>query len=177
MSSSLSLPFLRSLRKTEWRIFSVLDNSSKGEAKAVLATLVDWQQAFPRQCPKLGVEAFIAVGIRPFLIPILLNNFQERNMCVKWKGIYSQVKQLPGGGPQGGTIGILEFLAQSNDISNMVKPEDRHKFVDDLTALEIINLLCIQVTSYDLYSHVPSDIPIHNDWIKSENLESQKNLL
>ena len=76
-------------------------------------------------------------------------------MCVKWKGIYSQVKQLPGGEPQGGKFGFLELLAQSNDNSNMVKPEDRYKFVDDLTALEIINLLCIQVTSYDLYSHIP----------------------
>ena len=77
---------------------------------------------------------------------MLLNYFQNRNMCVKLKGIYSQIQQLPGGGPQGGTFGILEYLAQSNDNSNMVKPEDRFKFVDDLTALEIINLLCIQVT-------------------------------
>ena len=106
---------------------AALDNSSKGEAKAVLATLVDWQQAFPWQCPKLGVEAFIAVGIRPSLILMLLHYFQTQNMCVKWKGVYSQLKQLPGGGPQGGTFGILEHLAQTNDNSNMVKPENRFK--------------------------------------------------
>ena len=65
------------------RILTNLDNSSTGEAKDVLATLVDWKQAFPRQCPKLGVEAFIAVGIRPALIPMLINYFKNRNMKVK----------------------------------------------------------------------------------------------
>ena len=33
------------------------DNSSEGEATAVIATLYDWKEAFPRQCPKLGIEA------------------------------------------------------------------------------------------------------------------------
>ena len=41
------------------KILEAVDNNSKGESCAVLATLVDWKQAFPRQCPKLGVESFI----------------------------------------------------------------------------------------------------------------------
>ena len=41
------------------RILEALDRNAKGESCAVLATLVDWKQAFPRQCPKLGVESFI----------------------------------------------------------------------------------------------------------------------
>ena len=89
------------------RILTALDSSSKGEVKAVLALFVDWKQAFPRQCPKLGVQAFIAVGIRPSLIPMLLNYFQKRSMNVKWKGVYSTTRKLNGGGPQGGTFGIL----------------------------------------------------------------------
>ena len=35
------------------RILTDTDKSSKGEVNAVLATLVDWKEAFPRQCPKL----------------------------------------------------------------------------------------------------------------------------
>ena len=69
------------------RILTSLDNRSKGETKAVIATLIDWKQAFPRQCPKLGIEAFIEVGIRPSLIPMLVSYFQNRNMTVKWKGV------------------------------------------------------------------------------------------
>ena len=158
------------------RILTSLDNSSKGEAKAVIATLVDWKQAFPRQCPKLGIEAFIAVGIRPSLIPMLVNYFQNRNMTVKWKGIYSRIRKLNGGGPQGGTFGILEYLSQSNDNANNVNESDRFKFVDDLTILEIINLLTIEISSYDFYSHVPSDIPTHNNDIRRKHENAQENL-
>ena len=31
----------------------------------VIASLIDWKEAFPRQCPKLGVEAFINIGVKP----------------------------------------------------------------------------------------------------------------
>ena len=65
-------------------------------------------------------------------------------------------------------------MAQSNDNADMVSPEDRYKFVGDLTTLEIINLLLIAIFSYDLQAHVPSDIPVHNKYIKKENLISQK---
>ena len=59
------------------RVLISLDNSSNGEAKVVIAPLIDWKQAFPRQYPKLGMEAFIAAGIRPSLIPMLVNFFQN----------------------------------------------------------------------------------------------------
>ena len=41
------------------KVLSDTDNNSRGEVNAVLATLNDWKEAFPRQCPKLGVEAFM----------------------------------------------------------------------------------------------------------------------
>ena len=63
------------------------------------------------------------------------------------------------------TIGLLEYIRQSNDNANCVDQEDRFKFVDDLSVLEIVNLLT-----------VPNDIPTHNQYIPSENLQSQKHL-
>ena len=42
------------------RILVALDNNSKGEVKAVIATYVDWKQALPKLCPMLGIDAFIA---------------------------------------------------------------------------------------------------------------------
>ena len=57
------------------RILTALDRNSKSEAIAVLAQLIDWSTAFDRQCPKLGVESFIKNGVRPELIPILINYF------------------------------------------------------------------------------------------------------
>ena len=88
------------------RILAGLDGNSKRESCAVLATLVDWKQAFPRQCPKLGVESFIRNGVRPALIPVLISYFQGRRMKVKWHGEMSKERELKGGGPQGSTFGI-----------------------------------------------------------------------
>ena len=97
-------------------------------------------------------------------------------MKVKWHGHLSSVRDLNGGGPQGSTFGLWEYLSQSNDNAECVDVEDRFKFVDDLTVLEIINLLMTEISTYDINEHVPSDIPVHNNYIKKENLVSQKNL-
>ena len=94
------------------RILGALDNNSKGDTFAVLATLIDWNSAFSRQCPKLGIESFIQNGVRPALIPVLINYFQDREMSVKWHGVRSVPRRVHGGGPQGATLGILEYLSQ-----------------------------------------------------------------
>ena len=156
------------------RILGALDTNSKGDKCAVLATLVDWKQAFPRQCPKLGVESFIKNGVRPALIPVLVNYFQGRQMKVKWKGKLSKPRDLIGGGPQGSTFGIWEYLSQSNDNAQCIEEEDRFKFVDDLSFLEIISLLSVGMARYNIHALVPSDIPNHNQVIPSE--KSQKYL-
>ena len=97
------------------KIIQAVDNSSKSESVAVLSTLVDWKQAFPRQCPKLGIESFIQNGVRPSLIPVLMNYFQGRQMKVRWHGEMSEARELKGGGPQGSTFGLWEYLSQSNE--------------------------------------------------------------
>ena len=45
-------------------ILTALDNNSRGETFAVIASLIDWNNAFPRQCPKLGIESFIRNVVR-----------------------------------------------------------------------------------------------------------------
>ena len=97
-------------------------------------------------------------------------------MIVKWHQTYSTIRPLNGGGPQGATIGLLEYLSQSNHSADSVSPEDRLKFVDDLTILETVNLLTIGMTLVNLKSQVPNDIPIHNQFVPPQNLKSQENL-
>ena len=87
---------------------------------------------------------------------------QDRSMKVKRHGETSEVRQLNGGGPQGATFGIWEYLAQSNYSADCVEPDYRFKFVDDLTVLEKINLLIIGLASFNSRVSVPSDIPAHN---------------
>ena len=66
------------------QILTSLDTNDIKEVNAVIAQLIDWNQAFDRQCPKLGVNSFIENGVRKSLIPILINYFQDRRMTVKW---------------------------------------------------------------------------------------------
>ena len=155
------------------RILGSLDNNSKGDTFAVIANLVDWNNAFPRQCPKLGIESFIQNGVRPSLIPVLINYFQDRKMSVKWHGVQSAPRDIKGGGPQGATLGILEYLSQSNHSADCVDKNDRFKFIDDLSILEIVNLLTVGITSFNLKVQVPSDVPSHNQFIPAQNLKSQ----
>ena len=149
-------------------ILSDTDNSQKGEANAVIASLIDWKEALPRQCPKLGIQSFMKCGVRSSLIPVLVNYLQDRTMKVKWRGLTSSERKLNGGGPQGATFGIWEYLAQSNNSADCVDPEYRFKFVDDLTVLEKVNLLLVGLASFNCHSSVPSDLPIHNQFIPAE---------
>ena len=65
------------------RILTQLDRNKKDEVNAVIVQFVDWCQAFDRQCPLLGMEAFIRNGVRNSIIPALTNFFQQRRMKVK----------------------------------------------------------------------------------------------
>jgi hypothetical protein len=158
------------------RILSMLDNNSKGDVFAVVANLIDWNNAFPRQCPKLGIDSFIQNGVCPSLIPVLVNYFQERKMSVKWHGCRSDPRTINGGGPQGATIGLLEYLSQSNNSADCVVLEDRFKFVDDLSILEIVNLLTVGITSFNLKYSCPAVFPSHIQFIPPSNLKSQARL-
>ena len=97
-------------------------------------------------------------------------------MKVKWHNQLSSERELKGGGPQGGTLGIWEYLSQSNDNADSVKESERFKFVDDLSFLEIIHLLSAGLASYNLRHHVPSNIELHNQILDSSKLKTKQHL-
>ena len=156
------------------RILTAVDKNSQREAFAVIVTMVDWSQAFDRLSHKIGIQSFIENGVRSSLIPILVSFFQNRKMKVKWNKSTSNIHNLNGGGPQGGLIGILEYLSQTNKNTEFIDPEDKFKFIDDLSVLEIINLISLGLSSFNFKSQVASDIDInHNQFISQSNLKSQ----
>jgi hypothetical protein len=144
------------------KILTAVDNNSRKKTFAVVANMIDWNSAFVRQCPKLGIKSFQENGVRKSLIPLLISYFQDRFQSVKWRGIITPPKRINGGGPQGATLGILEYLSQTNNSADCVNSEERFKFVDDLTVLEIVNLLTIGLCSFNVKHQVPNDINQHN---------------
>ena len=78
-------------------------------------------------------------------------------MLVRYKGKQSGIKSLPGGGPQGTLLGLLLFIVlindagfegQINNVGDLITSkkimkavnEIHHKYVDDLSMAEAINL-------------------------------------
>ena len=150
-----------------------VDKNAVNEKFAYFCSLVDWRQAFDRQCPTMGVKAFVNNGVRNSLAPILVSYFQNRKMVVKWHGCESSTRDLVGGGPQGSLWGILEYLAQSNSNTDFVAENMKYKFIDDLSILEKINLLSIGLTSYNFKNHVASDLPVDKLFLPGQNLKTQ----
>ena len=156
------------------KILSALDKNSSNKNSAVLASIVDWDNAFPRVCPKLGIQSFIKNGVRPSVIPLLVNYFQNRKMSVKWHDCFSDPIQINGGGPQGATLGILVYLSLSNSCSEFLEADNKFRFIDDLTVLEVIDLLSLKVKKFDIENSVPNDIPTHNNVVEPKDLKTQE---
>ena len=155
------------------KILVSVDKNSQKEAFCAILHMVDWAQAFDRLSHKLGVQSFIDNGVRPALVPVLINFFQDRKMRVKWKGFTSSDRKLNGGGPQGGTLGIEEYLSQSNDNASFLKDDEKFKFIDDLSMIEIVNLISVGIASYNFKAHVASDIGVDSKYLPADNLQSQ----
>ena len=155
------------------QILTILDSNNDEEKYAVIASLVDWSKAFDRQNHKLGVDSFIRNGVRPTLIPLLVSYFQDRKMTVKWHGHTSSVRDLPGGGPQGCTFGLLEYKSSSNNNADHIPVDKRFKFVDDLSFLEKLNLILLGLSSYNFKNHVASDVGINQKFLPSSNFQTQ----
>ena len=154
-------------------ILTCVDKNTASEKFAVWCSLIDWKKAFDRQCPTLGVKSFVENGVRNSLIPLLINYFQDRYMIVKWHNLESTTRKLKGGGPQGALWGILEYLSQSNKNTDFIDPDKKFKFIDDLSILEIINIMSIGISSYNFKTHVASDIPENGYFIPNINLKTQ----
>ena len=60
------------------KILQLLDNNNN--CSAVIASLVDWANAFDRQDPTQAIEKFLKMGVRPSLVPILANYLSDRQM-------------------------------------------------------------------------------------------------
>ena len=87
----------------------------------------------------------------------------------------SEFFALIGGGPQGTLLGQLEYLVQSNDNADSVPPEDRFKYIDDLSLLQLVCLSGLLI-DYNVYQHVPSDIGIDDQYLPPESYPTQNTL-
>ena len=163
---------------TEHMIVSYIDRGLQlldkhTDRSAVIATSLDWSSAFDRQDPTLAILKFVKLGIRPSLIPLLASYLTDRRMKVKFNNEVSDFFTLIGGGPQGTLLGGIEYLAQSNDNADCVNPEDRYKYVDDLSLLQLV-LLAGLLIEYNFETHIPSDVAIDKKFLPPSSFKTQE---
>ena len=96
-------------------------------------------------------------------------------MTDKFKGSNSSVHSLPGVGPQGSLLGGIEYLVNSNDNAEFLDDDEKFKYVDDLSILELVclaGLLC----EYNFRFHVASDIGIDSYYLPPHSFNTQNSL-
>ena len=96
-------------------------------------------------------------------------------MKVKFNGEMSEFLSLVGGGGQGTLIGQIEYLVQSNDSADCVPPEDRFRYIDDLSLLQLVCLAGL-VTEYNFKQHVASDIGTSQLYLPADSYPTQHKL-
>ena len=138
-------------------------------------TSLDLSAAFERQDPTLAIKKFIQLGVRPSLILLLASYLTDRQMKVKFNGEMSEFMALIGGGPQGTLLGQLEYLVQSNDNADVVSPQDRFKYIDDLSLLQLVCLSGLFM-EYDFSQHVASDIGVDDLFLPPGSFQTQETL-
>ena len=80
------------------RVLALLDRPGMS---AVVIEAVDWMGAFERQDPTKTATKLIKMGLRPSIVPIILEFLEDRKMTVKYNTSTSKWHDLVGGSPQG----------------------------------------------------------------------------
>ena len=158
------------------KILTAVDKNNAQEKNAVILTMLDMSQAFERQSHYHGIKSFIANGVRPSLIPVLISFFENRVLVVKWKGIFSSPREVAGGSPQGLSGGILEFLSQTAHNLAFLPEDEAWKFADDSSFVEVVNLAAVGLASFNAKHQVPSDIATDQFFLPPENIKTQEHL-
>ena len=141
------------------RILKLLE-TKEGRA-AVISSQYDWSNAFDRQDPTKTIQKFISMGIRPSLIPILIDFLSNRSMKLKYNKEQAGPFNLVGGSPQGSFLGQMAYTSGCHDNTERINisEDDKYQYIDDLNLLELILLSDILI-QYDFLTHVASDVGI-----------------
>ena len=152
------------------RILKLLDQNP--DKSAIIALSLDWASAFDRQDPTIAIKKFLQMGVRESLVPLIANYLTDRKMTVKFNDAISEIQSLIGGGPQGTLLGGIMYLVESNDNADMVSNDDGFKFIDDLSLLAFLCLAGL-LTDYNIWQHIPSDIPVDEKYLPAETIAVQ----
>ena len=131
-------------------------NLDRPQPHAVLLACLDMSKAFNRMSHQQVIEDLFHMKVPGWLLLILISYLTDRKMMMKFRGILSTLRSLPGSSPQGTVLGVILFIIYFNGAA--LRPEIprpswpfftkkkndpasvRMKFVDDLSIAAKVNL-------------------------------------
>lgn len=108
------------------KIYSALDNG-----QIVTAVFLDLAKAFDTVDHGILLKKLEFAGIRGVALDLFKSYFNDRKQTVYVDGIYSDMKSITCGVPQGSVLGPLLFLIYINDIGALNLKSDPNIFADD----------------------------------------------
>ena len=131
-------------------------NLDRPEPHAVLLACVDMSKAFNRMSHQQVIEDLFHMKVPGWLLLILISYLTDRKMSMKFRGVLSALRSMPGSSPQGTVLGVILFIIYFNGaaLRPMIsrpswpffsrKSNDpdaiKMKFVDDLSIAAKVNL-------------------------------------
>ena len=97
-------------------------------------------------------------------------------MVLKWKGLFSKPHPFQVEDLKGAPWALKSIYLRATTIQIFLDQDEKFKFIDDLSILEIINLISIGLASYNFNRHVASDIGAENFFLDPRNIKSQEYL-
>ena len=159
-------------------------NLDRPEPHAVLLACMDMSKAFNRMSHQTVIEDLYDMKVPGWLLLILISYLTERKMVLKFRGIISALRSLPGSSPQGTVLGVILFIIIFNGaclrptIPWPIFTKGRNdppaltvKFIDDLSIAARVNL------ETDLVSDVGRMKPLNFSERFETKLSEDKNIL
>ena len=154
------------------RVLQLLDRPGMS---AVVATAIDWMGAFDRLDPTITISKLVTMGVRSSLVPIIIEFMTDRRMSVRYNTASSKWHTLVGGSPQGSWMGQMAYISASDDAARGLEDQDKFKFCDDLTILELVMLGGL-LSDYNFTNHVASDIGTDQQFLDPANMKTQTSI-
>lgn len=128
----------RKTRQTRDNILNLVQTSQQGfnEEKKTLAVFFDIAGAFDKVWHKGLIYKLIVLKVPYYLVKIIEDFLKGRTFCVKIEGVYSEVKIIVCGVPQGGVLSPTMFSIYINDVPLAESSEEKTMlFADDIVYL------------------------------------------
>ena len=96
----------------------IMYNLDIKKKQGVILTAIDYSKAFNRQSHNNFLILLWKMGVPGWLLNIILGFLRDRKMVMSFNDGISNVKNMPGGGPAGTTLGLIMFVVLINGTAN-----------------------------------------------------------